>query len=96
MIEYTSRYRYIPELPLGGKPVTIKKIVNGERVSFDYLPLYCGFDIETTNVITDTSKSAYMYHWQLAIASGEIGFIFLGRRWDMFINLYQRICSFYH
>lgn len=96
VIEYTSRYQDIPELPLGGKPVTIKKIVNGEIVSFDYLPLYCGFDIETTNVITDTSKSAYMYHWQLAIASDEIGFIYLGRCWDMFINLYQRICSFYH
>lgn len=92
-------YRYtgqdLPELPLGGDPVSIKKIVNGERQESWYLPLYAGFDIETTNVVTEDSKSAYMYHWQFAIASNEIGFIFLGRTWDRFKLLYNKICDFY-
>ena len=92
-------YRYsgqdLPELPLGGDPVSIKKIVNGERQESWYLPLYAGFDIETTNVVTKESKSAFMYHWQFAIASNEIGFIFLGRTWDRFKLLYNKICDFY-
>lgn len=92
-------YRYsgqdLPELPLGGDPVSIKKIVNGERQESWYLPLYAGFDIETTNVVTEDSKSAYMYHWQFVIASNEIGFIFLGRTWDRFKLLYNKICDFY-
>ena len=93
---YTERAQDIPDFPLGGDPVSIKKIVDGERQESLYLPLYCGFDIETTNVITEDSKAAYMYHWQLVIASNEIGFIYLGRTWDMFVDIYLRICYFYH
>ena len=92
---YTERAQDIPDFPLGGDPVSIKKIVNGERQESLYLPLYCGFDIETTNVITEDSKAAYMYHWQFVIASNEIGFIYLGRTWDMFTDLYARINDFY-
>ena len=94
--EYTQRAQELPQFPLGGNTVTIKKIVDGQRIEYEYLPLYCGFDIETTNVITEESKAAYMYHWQFVIASEEIGYIFLGRTWDMFLDLYLRICYNYN
>ena len=95
VIEYSQIGQMLPQFPLGGNPVTIKKIVDGKVMEYEYLPLYCGFDIETTNVITDNSKSAYMYHWQFAIASEEIGYIYLGRRWDTYKDLYNRLVSFY-
>ena len=91
VFRYTERAQDIPDFPLGGNTVTIKKIVDGERIETVYLPLYCGFDIETTNVIEEDKKAAYMYHWQFAIASDEVGYIYLGRTWDMFIDLYARI-----
>lgn len=81
----------LPDLPRGGDPVTIRKIINEEVVKYDYLPLYCSFDIETTNIITEESKAAYMYHWQLSLVSNEGGFVFLGRTWSQFIDLYNRI-----
>ena len=93
--EYTQRCQELPQFPLGGNTVTIKKIVDGQRIEFEYLPIYSGFDIETTNVITDDSKAAYMYHWQLVIASDEIGYIYLGRRWELFFDLYNRLVEFY-
>lgn len=93
--EYTQRCQELPQFPLGGNTVTIKKIVDGQRIEFEYLPIYSGFDIETTNVITDESKAAYMYHWQLVIASDEIGYIYLGRRWELFFDLYNRLVEFY-
>lgn len=93
--EYTQRCQELPQFPLGGNTVTIKKIVDGQRIEFKYLPIYSGFDIETTNVITDDSKAAYMYHWQLVIASDEIGYIYLGRRWELFFDLYNRLVEFY-
>lgn len=95
VFRYTERGQDIPDFPLGGNTVTIKKIVDGERTETVYLPLYCGFDIETTNVIEEDKKAAYMYHWQFAIASDEVGYIYLGRTWDMFIDLYFRIVNNY-
>lgn len=95
VFRYTERAQDIPDFPLGGNTITIKKIVDGERIETVYLPLYCGFDIETTNVIEEDKKAAYMYHWQLAIASDEVGYIYLGRTWDMFIDLYYRIVNNY-
>jgi len=95
VFRYTECGQDIPDFPLGGNTVTIKKIVNGERIETVYLPLYCGFDIETTNVIEEDKKAAYMYHWQLVIASDEVGYIYLGRTWNTFIDLYYRIVNNY-
>lgn len=95
IFRYTERGQDIPDFPLGGNTVTIKKIVDGERIETVYLPLYCGFDIETTNVIEGDKKAAYMYHWQFVIASNEIGYIYLGRTWETFIDLYYRIVDNY-
>lgn len=49
-----------------------------------YLPIYCGFDIETTNIITGDNKQAYMYQWQVAIATDDDIIVYLGRTWAAF------------
>lgn len=50
---------------------------------------YCGFDIETTNVIDRESntKQAYMYHWQFSFND----YVFYGRKWKEFIYLINKI-----
>lgn len=67
-----------------------------------YLKLYCGFDIETSNVtILATKKSdndkhlAFMYHWQFSLVSDSSGIIFLGRYWEEFLHLFDRLESYY-
>lgn len=48
-----------------------------------YLPLYSGFDIETTNLAEE--KKAYMYIWQMSFGDDVI----FGRTWNDFINLLE-------
>lgn len=56
-----------------------------------YLIMYCGFDIETTN-ISDIEKS-FMYHWQFQIDEFSI----IGRTWNDLINFFEnlknRLCA---
>ncbi len=61
-----------------------------------YYKLYCGFDIETTNVITADSKKAFMYIWQFAIATDKCGVVIIGRTWDEFAELIDYINEFYN
>lgn len=49
-----------------------------------YKRIYCGFDIETTNL---ENKNAYMYHWQLAVNEEY----FCGRTWIEFEQCYKNI-----
>lgn len=60
-----------------------------------YLMLYAGFDIETTNVITEEYKRAFMYIWQFAICDKNEGFVYLGRTWEDFEDLIKRLQDFY-
>ena len=60
-----------------------------------YYKLYCGFDIETTNVITNDAKKAFMYIWQFAIASDKEGFVYIGRTWAEFVDLINQLNEFY-
>lgn len=70
-------------------------IVNlkGGRKPINYLMLYSGVDIETTNML-DT-KHAYMYIWQIALNET----VLLGRTWDEFtlviriLEEYNNLCS---
>lgn len=67
--------------------------IRGGRKPINYLMLYSGFDIETTNM-SDT-KHAYMYIWQLALND----MVLLGRTWDEFtlviriLEEYNNLCS---
>lgn len=78
-------------LPHGGEPVTIKKFINEVKYEYSYLPIFAGFDIETTNIITDKIKQAFMYHWQFALATIEGGYIILGRTWQQFADFCEYI-----
>lgn len=48
-----------------------------------YLNEYCGFDIETTSIITDTYAHAYMYIWSFTYNDLTI----LGSYWSEFLEL---------
>lgn len=61
--------------------------VKGGRKPIYYMKLYSGFDIETTNIIDDNTKTAYMYIWQMAFND----FVLLGRTWDEFIQVITMI-----
>ena len=50
-----------------------------------YLKLYCGFDIETTNI--PETKHAYMYIWQFSFNDN----VLFGRTWNEFIYLIDKI-----
>lgn len=54
-----------------------------------YLDLHCGFDIETTNIISE--KYAFMYIWQFAINDNVI----IGRTWFQFVQLLERLRRIY-
>ena len=57
---------------------------NGKRKN--YCTTYGTFDIETTNIVIDGEKTAYMYHWQMCIG----GYVCFGRYWEEFIMfMYQ-------
>lgn len=50
---------------------------------------YCGFDIETTNMIDreNNVKEAYMYHWQFSFND----IVIYGRKWKEFIYIINKI-----
>ena len=75
-----------------------------------YYKLYMGFDIETSNVtleiprrtksgraskIKDTKHMAFMYHWQIALASDDTAHVFMGRYWSEFERLMQLLTVHY-
>lgn len=61
--------------------------VKGGRKPIYYIKLYCGFDIETTNIIDENTKTAYMYIWQMSFND----FVLLGKTWDEFIQVITMI-----
>lgn len=67
--------------------------IKGGRKPINYLLLYSGFDIETTNM--PSTKHAYMYIWQLALND----MVLLGRTWDeltlviRILEEYNNLCS---
>lgn len=75
-------------------PETISLKHNGEF--HKYYKMYCGFDIETTNVEQNAKHLAFMYHWQFIISDDECGHVFLGRTWAAFFNLIKRLEKYYN
>ena len=59
------------------------------KYSWKLAKAYCGFDIETTNMIDreNNVKEAYMYHWQFAFND----IVIYGRKWKEFIYLINKI-----
>lgn len=93
VVEYEGQHI---DFPLGGNPISVKRIVNKEAIKISYLPIYAGFDIETTNVVfPDGTKAGFMYIWQFCICTIESGFVILGRKWEHFIKLISDLQAFY-
>ena len=55
----------------------------------EYANIPCSFDIETTSFMESFEKRAIMYEWTLCLN----GLIMIGRTWDQFIYVYDRIVS---
>ena len=70
-----------------------EKIRTQKKISYYNIP--CAFDIETTSIKVQQSsqmdKQAFMYIWQFCIG----GFVVIGRTWDEFIELYDKLVEFF-
>lgn len=70
-----------------------EKIRTQKKISYYNIP--CAFDIETTSIKVQQSsqmdKQAFMYIWQFCIG----GFVVVGRTWDEFIELYDKLVEFF-
>ena len=74
----------------------ISKWIDKKEHEYRYLHIYCGFDIETTNILDDPdNKMAFMYHWQFSFCFLNGGYVFLGRRWEDLEDLWKKITTFY-
>lgn len=69
------------------KPKCYTYVNKGKKNAVKYVRYYCGFDIETTNIINSTDKMAFMYHWQFALNNHTI----MGRTWSEFIEFITRL-----
>ena len=55
--------------------------------TIEYVQAACAFDIETTSVLIDGRKVAFMYCWQFGIN----GFVIMGRYWEELRYLFSRV-----
>ena len=67
---------------------------NNEKVHKEYIPLYMGFDIETTNIIKPDHKAAYMYIAQCCIATHKAAYIYIFRQWDDVIDFFKALSAY--
>ena len=89
VVEYNKNKLKLPKKP----PVFMTQPKGKHKKG--YYRLYCGFDIETTNVITPEAKKAFMYIWQFAIATDKDGVVVIGRTWDEFAELIETLNEYY-
>lgn len=85
-------YQTLQRAPVGTWKTLRKtwyKVGGGSRC-YKLYPIPCGFDIETTN--DDTSRTAYMYHWQFAFGDD----LCIGRTWDSFFSYLYNLTSIYN
>ena len=78
-------------MPAGGRKLQLKYAGNPYKL----YKFYCGFDIETTNIIEGESKLAFMYHWQFIFADDKTAHLFTGRTWAAFLKLVEELEKFY-
>ena len=61
----------------------------------EYISLYAGFDIETTNIISEDRKVAYMYHAQLSLCSEAKGYVYTMRTWPQVVYALNELSKAY-
>jgi hypothetical protein len=67
-------------------------VKQSNKSNVEYYNIACGFDIETTSIMQNEEKYAFMYIWQLGIRD----FICYGRTWDEFIQALSIIQAVLH
>ena len=77
-------------------PTASRITLRHNKKEINYYKLYCGFDIETTNVETEDKHLAFMYHWQFIIASDSSAMVFTGRTWAAFLHLFEELAKHYN
>ena len=63
-------------------------------VNIKYLNIESAFDIETTSVMVQEQKAAFMYIWMFGIGYGEN--VYYGRTWEEFIELCETLQKVYN
>lgn len=64
-----------------------------DNKKIQYLNIESGFDIETTSITTNGTKSAFMYVWQIGIGYGND--VFYGRTWADFLDLCEQLSTYF-
>ena len=92
------------------KTVKLRQKYKDEYYDIYYYKMYMGFDIETSNVAVevprlnkkgkptkqkDIKHLAFMYHWQLTLASDTGAHVFMGRYWSEFMRLIDQLNDHY-
>ena len=90
-----------------GDSYYITRYFGKRRWTVEYLPIFGGFDIETTNIIEKDEKNekgvikkhgkkhAYAYHMQMSIFSWKRGMVYLARTWKEVDILFKKVTEFY-
>lgn len=90
----TNKYYTVKELHNIFINFTEEKTIRTQK-KISYYNIPCSFDIETTSIKVQQSsqldKRAFMYIWQFCIG----GFVVVGRTWDEFIELYDKLVEFF-
>lgn len=76
--------KHYTELELNRKYPTIKT-----NKKIEYLNIESAFDIETSSVMLQDEKSAFMYIWMFGIGYGEP--VYYGRTWEEAVDLFSRL-----
>lgn len=81
------------KIPTGGRIVKVYcgKDEEGSKVQKEYIPLYMGFDIETTNIVDKRHKAAYMYIAQCCIATHKGAYIYIFRTWAAVVTFFEKL-----
>ena len=84
------------KVPTGGRiiPVHCGRDYDGEKVEKQYIPIYMGFDIETTNIVRGDYKAAYMYIAQCCLATHKAAYIYYFRTWEDVIFFFNALSSY--
>lgn len=73
---------------------TVKKYIPKDKETIEYLNIECGFDIETTSMLANGEKFAFMYEWTFGIK--DASYICYGREWKEFLSLINDLKNIYH
>ena len=77
------------------KPLLWDRIGYG-KAKYEVAELFCGLDIETTTITTDTGEHlAFAYHFQVSIGTPRVLNIYLFRKWEEVLDFIDKIADYY-